>query len=278
MNKVTLFFNDATGPNGVSESWYSSLSGTALTTQISNYLQARMGLAHPKFTFQYARVSNVPFNRKVTWRTPADTGNAVGTWSTSSYPYPFNALLFRMIMSDGSSGNKIFLHGFPGAMFNGRDYTPSGAFKTAVNFFGAMLVGQNIAFHSVAPHTLADRSRIASFIQESPRGAQLTPAVADLHVSVGQTVVISEQGNRIVGLDGKKVVTDVGAGGSTFKIGGATPIGNPLELGTGAYYVIDVDQYLQPINGEVEAVTSHRVGRPFGVFHGRRSATVPLRQ
>ena len=81
-NRVTLFYSYA--GYGMTESWYTDLTGFNLTQQISSYLLARMGLSVFGFEFVYARVTLANSNRLVSFYAPSTPGFTVhGSFGTA---------------------------------------------------------------------------------------------------------------------------------------------------------------------------------------------------
>jgi Lipase (class 3) len=273
MNKFTLFYNIGSRA-GLTESFYSNAASASWSSIISDYLQGRMALADSYFLFKYCRISSVPSNRKVSWRAPSDVSPTSGTYGNTGDSAPEQALLLRMTMVDGSD-NRIFLHGMPSIVWNGENYTPSSGFTTAVNRFVATLSNGNYLYRDNAGHTVADRVPIAAFSPNPPRGTVLTLGES-VSLSPGARLYIGGSGNKIVGLNGLKIVNAV-ASPTSVTIGGATPVGEPADLSTGCFLYVENYSYQVPSFADVESLTTHRVGRPFGVRPGRRHNTVSLR-
>ena len=273
MRKFTLFFNLGSRA-GVTESFYSALPSASWNGIISDYITARLALADSYFAFKYCRISQIPQNRKVSWRSSADFGNPVGSWGGSTDSAPEQALLLRLTMADDSSG-RIFLHGFPRSMFDGEVYTPTPAYTVAVQRFVATIANGNYQYRMSIGHLITDRIGISAYLPVPPRGTTLTLA-EPLSITPGNRVEIGGVGPNVIGLKGRKVVIQVNSP-TSIVIGGGTPIGNPSSLSPGAYmYTVNDDFQVQAF-GEVENLTTHKVGRPFGVKVGRQKNVVLLR-
>lgn len=276
MKRFTLFFNIGTRA-GYTEDFWADVSGATYTSLIAGYLDKRLDLCASEVVFKYARISDVPATRKVSWRSASDFVNTTGSFSAAAMAAPEQALDLRLIMTDNSPG-RIFVHGFPRTQFDGENYTPTPAFAGKLDNFKALLKSGQYLFESLQnPHTPADRIPITAIAPQSPRGCVITPGEV-VSVSVGDTVQIGGEGARILGLNGRKKVIRVAPGGATFTIGGAEPVGTPADLAAGCYFYTCQFQYLAPLFGGVVSLTTHKVGRPFGVRPGRRSNTIPLRQ
>lgn len=273
--KVTLFYDYR--KVGVTETFYTEAAiGTPINTVIGRYLSARMMLAVQDFKFSYARISNFPLTRRVTFRTRDDFAVVDGQLGNIKSAQGPQALLFRMVTNVLSQA-RIFLHGFPDAQISGDTYTPSAAFNSFVVAFGDNLVanGTDYEFASVPTHTFADRISIANIADMAPRGAKITPSIAPTPAVVGDTITIGGTGARVIGANGRKRVTFVSPARDFFVVGGAQPV-----IGTftpPAYYYAANPQFRTIISFAVERVTTHRVGRPFGLRAGRQKATVALR-
>lgn len=279
MLRVNLKFNIGTRA-GASEEFFTNVpTGPSLTGVIRDYLSERMPLACPDFKFKYARISNVPPTRKVTWRDPPDFPSNVIKGSNTSIDMaaPEQALLLRFTSNELDPG-RIFLHGFPKLQFSGEDYTPTPNFKTKVQAFIALLANGNYLYQSLMnPHTIDQRIPITSITPQTPRGCRIVPGET-ISLTPGDVIQIGGEGARILGLNGRKVVVSVAPGGASFVIGGAEPVGNPADLAAGCYFYTCQFKYLAMNQGSVHALTTHKVGRPFGERPGRRSSTIPLRQ
>lgn len=280
MRRIQMFFNYGTRA-GVSEEFYytGSDSFPIVRGVIDQYLSFRLALATKDFVFQYARESDYPATRIVRWFDQSDMNNTVGQYSAGNESAPAQALLLRMVNSAGAP-NRIFLHGFPGSQFNGERYTPNGAFPGQVNAFVALLAGGTYLYKTnQVPHDVGNRQGITAISPIAPRGCVITQATPPVVLTAGDSIYIGGQGSRILGLNGTKIVT-VGTvgGGTSFTIGGAQPVGNVADLAAGCYFYQNGYVFNPPTFASIRGLTSHKVGRPFDAFHGRRSNTVALRQ
>lgn len=273
-NRVTLFYSYA--GYGMTESWYTNLSGFNLTQQISSYLLARMGLSVFAFEFVYARVTFANSNRLVSFYAPSTPGFTVhGSFGTAGVA-PTTALLYRYECTD-TSGGRIFIHGAPASEFQNQQYVPTAPYAAAVLNFTSQLQsgGFPIFFQNIQPNLISDRLKITSLAPLSPRGYTITPAVATA-VTPGDVITVGGLGASISGAAGRKVVTVVPTGGATFNVGGATP--NGTYTGGNGYYQVAIFLYQQILSAYVLRATEHRVGRVFGQSRGRRANLIPLRR
>jgi len=276
MKRFMLFFNIGTRA-GYTEDFWADVSPSTYGPIIADYLDKRLAMCAAEVVFKYCRISDVPATRKVSWRNASDFVNTTGKFSAAAMAAPEQALDLRLKMEDNSPG-RIFLHGFPKTQFDGENYTPTPAFESKVNNFKSLIQNGTYLFESQSlPHTPAARFGISSITPQPPRGCVIVPATIP-GLTVGDTVQIGGEGARILGLNGRKKVIAVGAGGANFTVGGAQPVGNPADLAAGAYFYTCDFQYLQPQFGGIVALTTHKVGRPFGVRPGRRENLIPLRQ
>jgi len=276
MNRFTLFFNIGTRA-GYTEDFWADQSSVNWTSIVGDYLDARLALCASDVVFKYCRISNVPATRKVSWRSPSDFSTVVGGFSTASMAAPEQALDLRMTMDDLSPA-RIFLHGFPKSQFDGENYSPTTAFYNKFQVFRNLIKNGIYQFESLAtPNTPDLRFQITSVAPQAPRGCVVNLAEV-LPVVVGDTVQIGGQGARVLGLNGRKKVLKVFPGGNSILIGGAEPVGNPTDLAAGAYLYRCVFQFQAAGFAQIVGLTTHKVGRPFGVRPGRRENTIPLRQ
>jgi pimeloyl-ACP methyl ester carboxylesterase len=269
--KVTLFYDYRRV--GVTETFYTPASSPQPV--INAYLAKRMMLAVKDFSLSYVRVSNVPQNRHVSFFVPTDFSVVNGQLGPITSAQGPQALLFR-ITTNLFSQARIFLHGFGRTQITNDTYMPDPAFAAAVDQFVQLLITTgNYLFASVPSHTFADRKSIVAIADFPPRGAKITPAlVADTPV-VGDTITIGGTGARVIGANGRKRVTFVDPARAFFIVGGAQPVIGSFT--PPAYFYNANPLFGTPISAAIERLTTHRVGRPFGLRPGRQRATVALR-
>lgn len=286
INKVYLTYNY--GEVGIGEEFYSTLAPSVLRTKtIPNYLKYRMQMAVPQFTFVYARISNPSTPRWVDFVTANDKGvtktGQLGQASNikslpSSGSEDDGALLSRMKLQGGPSA-KQFLHAFDQTMTDEGVFTPNSTWNRAYAAYMAFLQdasnGVQFKFGPAKPTRLA----ITAIAAKPIRGFTITCAVATT-VQTGDTIYVGGTGRSIIGVTGRKIVTSVAAGGLSFDVGGASPVGEYNGVG-GFYYpvftaaapgTLGTVDYMQ-----IERLTAHKVGRPFAEPRGRKQALLSLR-
>jgi Lipase (class 3) len=282
--RVQIFYNY--GQAGISEEWFSNKAATDLrATIIPNYLQARMAMAVPQFQFAYARITNPLTPRWVDFLTPTDKGvTTMGLLGASNNIKDLppagaeddGALLSRMKLTNGPSARQ-FLHGFDQTMTNEGEFTPNSTWKKAYAAYTNFLknADNGILFSFGNPVGLAGRLAITGITPTFPRGYTITPKAADLVVAPGAVVYVGNVGRSVVGAKGRKIVTSVPAGGATFNVGGASPVGE--YSGAGGYYYIVTPNTAIVNYMSIERLTSHRVGKPYAEPVGRKRALLSLR-
>lgn len=284
--KVQLFYQY--GDKGISEEWYSPLTPTVLReTTIPAYLSKRMSLAVSEFQFLYARISQgATPSRQVDFLTQNDPGVTVfGKLKTSTSiksttsvlgSADDDALLFRMKLTGGPSA-RMFLHAYDGTQDSQGTFTPNAnwlvAFPAFLNFLST--AGNSIFFEYGVPVPPSGHLPISAIAALSPRGAKITP-VTPISVPLGTVVYIGGIASAMKGVSGRKIVTvPFDPSLATFAIGGAAPIGSYTS---GGYFYVVVPAFGQVNYGQIERITSHKTGRPFGVYRGRKSNYLPLRR
>jgi pimeloyl-ACP methyl ester carboxylesterase len=306
-SKVEVFYSFQ--GDGFSEVWYSNQTPQNLVqTIIPQYVLTRLTLATQGVQALYARVSIVGKPRQVLfWApgfayTPAMLGQIKGGTSGSAQSLvpkaymgtyngfdvqPQQALLVRLLNAS-NFWTRMFLHGFPAEVITGGMYTPTPNFALQFGLFIAYLKSAGSSWIAVytTPNQLQNRVSIQSITANPGRGATVmytTPALPPpgWPPTVGSVVTIGGSGATEVGMNGRKVVTAlVGnppAGQGGFVIGGASPIGAGPQVGQ-AYFYLDqlVTATLQ--DGQIERLTTHKVGKPVFEPVGRRRNTLALRR
>lgn len=282
-SKTRVYISYTYGATGPSEEFFTSATATQLIQSvIRNYLYARFRMAVDLFRFNYARITNPANPRWVDFVTPDTPGipaqgyiptngvNAVqGSDDTS-------ALLLRMKLATGPSA-RIFLHGYDGSMGNQGEFRPNGTFTPALlNFIQYLTTGADDIEYQYAAPPVTPYIPITSVTPIFPRGATIVPAVAQPTLVPGQTLNFVNIGSQMQGLAGRKIVSSVVAGGTSFNIGGASPVGSYLNPNA-AFYLVN-PQYSKISYGFIERITEHKVGRPFGAAVGRKKNRLPLRR
>ena len=304
-NKVSVFYEFQ--GDGPSEIWYSNASVADLkSTLIPAYVNARLKLATAGMSAVYGRISQVGKPRQIDFWVPGFAQNAKGkfgqiksgggqppnlfpTTYIGSYSGPDvqaqQALLLR-ILNTGGFWTRMYLHGFPAEVIVNGKYQPTGQWLSAVQDFIKFLavLGSGWLSQSTTPNALGNRVQITSIVANPGRGSQVT-YVTPAPVTppgwppvVGTTVSIGGAGASQYGMNGRKRITSTLAAPATaFNVGGAAPVGAGPMAGQ-AYFYLDVLNSFQAQLGQVERLTTHKVGKPVFEPVGRRKNTLALRR
>lgn len=281
------------GDRGISEDFWTTQLPTDIRAYkgsvLSQYLTKRLAMAVDSMKFLYARISNVATPRIVDFVTNTDPGfglkgaiKAVDLVPDSPGPAggPIgaaddDALLLRLKIVGGPSG-RIFLHAYDGNMDNQGTFEPNKTFNNAFNNFMTFITGNPLFQAQFFPQPgLTARKPIQTIVAQTPRGALITPTNADLVIASANKITIGGIGRQMQGIAGRKIVQTVAAGGASFVVGGAAPVGS--YTAPGGYYYILTPSFGQISYGAIERITEHKVGTPFGEYRGRKPNRLPLR-
>lgn len=270
-NRVTLFFRANSG-YGWSESYYTSATGSLLTTQISALISRRMQLSGTDVSCTHARI-NTGSKRLVQVLTAGG-----GSGIQGSQPTPTCAeevALTVLLQATTFQYNRKFLRGIPERVVSENTFVPDSPYTTVLSNYLTFLTSSGFSIQGRLGKA-GPVSPILTLTPTPPRGVNLTVDPTFGPVNVGDLVKIAQV--AIPGYNGFKVVQKVTAGASILiMLGGAAPAATP-PVGQGI-----VTPYLAPFDlglatAVVEGVTRRAAGRFFGLSLGRRKTLYSLRR
>jgi hypothetical protein len=167
LQKGTFFISDLTNNVGWTESWYFNQASTASAlSSLGTLIGPRVALLMDTCQIIAARVVTVGPPRDSLF---ASTGiPANGTILHATYPAagPWDCLLCRKDSTDGTYFNKIFMHGVPVGIFNGRYYQDS--------------VAPGVAFQTSLTAYLTAAVAAGALVRKGPASAPVTANIAVL--------------------------------------------------------------------------------------------------
>lgn len=269
---------------GFSETLYNiDQPSKIIGTDVPGYLDARLAVATKDLQAMYVRIVIPPPARTVQF-VDLSAQSRVGTFNGTSAPAD-DAILCRLqlnsILAQGVS--RFWLHGIPGQFIQGQFYVPSASWLSKLSNFGGALgsLGNGWRWQVSTQHTIAQRQYIAGITPNPHRGYTIQPVTgAVLPTAPGSIVYVGGQGATILGMNGRKIVTQITPGLTpSFQVGGAVPVGT-YQPNSAYYYNITFElDSLQFPNGLVPVrLADHDVGRPFGLPRGRRPDLLSLRR
>jgi hypothetical protein len=222
----------------------------------------------------YARISDLNVARKTDFLDLKDAPGNTGK-QTVNGSSPTDVILLRGTSENGRSTH-FFVHGFPAKLLHEDVVVFDGKWGDLLAAWGDYMGSKDSpwAFLSASGNTVPNRVHIEAASPQSPRGFLITTVAAPT-VAIGDTLAVGGASKDSVGFNGRKQVLNVSIANKTILVGGAKPVG---DVGSNAYftpltYGLAGFKHIRPVK-----LTERKVGRPFGLPVGRRSATLSLRR
>lgn len=269
-----LQFKDDEGAGWSERLWYNGATDPAtilsVFTTLANF---RVGFLANDCTLLRCRVQTaIKRNPRVI---TANAGAGLpGTWFDKQEPGEVRLLIKFSATSNGY--NKIFFGGIPDDQVTAGKYAPTPTYAGLVKQYTDYIKGNSFW---VCYSTLGSDPTRFDMTDLTPLPRRGYRFLTSTTVAVGDSIRVHQA--REFGYNGNKTVTlfvPGGGGGAPniVNVGGAAPTSDE-PVPTGAYLTKNNYTFEPIVDVDIEGLTSHRTGRPFGPPAGRRSTTLPLR-
>lgn len=270
--KVVLFFKAASG-YGWSETYYTTATGSTLTSALSSLITNRMALSGSDTSCIRARIATG--TKRIVQVLAAGGGSGVP--GSQAPPTSAQEVALVMLLSGTvptAQYNRKFLKGIPERVISENTFVPDSSYNTAMNTFLAFLTSGLWSVQGRI-NTAGPKFAIVSLTPTPPRGVSANVAPTFPAVLNGSTVRIT--GVAIPGYNGLKVVESQTAGPAPLlQLGGAAPPAIP-PLAQGFINTENLNDVAVNASA-ITAVSRRASGGPFGRSRGRRATLYSLRR